>query len=300
MWAALRREYAPSMGLGAQFISLVAASKLNSQLGWWIAAGVIAVIALFSWRSALKSLRLIRDTPTSKVASAAQGYVELIGRGKAMPNEPVFSKFRQLPCLWFRYKLEQLSEGETRNEWRTVDSGESRESFMLCDSSGECVVDADYAEINTRYCEVWREGDLRYTEWTLLEHDVLYVLGAFRTHSMAAEFNRNTELNALLAAWKLDLPELHRRFDLNNDGELDMDEWLLARKAAQREVAKQFRAAQAQPDIHLVSQPADGKLFLISNRTPADLSRRYLYWCWLHLALFFISLAGLAWLLQAA
>lgn len=300
MWAALRREYGQLTGVAAQLISVAAASKINSQLGWSLAAGVIALIALFSWRAAVKNLRVIRDTPTSKVASAAQGYVELMGRGKPMPNTPVFSQLRHLPCLWFRYKIEQRTQGEQRNEWRTIASGESRESFLLRDGSGECVIDADHAEINTRYHEVWREGDMRYTEWTLLEHDALYVLGTFRTHSMAAEFNSNTELNTLLASWKRDLPDLHRRFDLNNDGELDMDEWMLARKAAQREVAKQFRAAQAQPDIHLIRQPADGKLFLISNRTPAELSRRYLYWCWLHLVLFFISLAGLAWLLQAA
>lgn len=299
MWAALRREYGQLTGVAVQLISVAAASKINSHLGWLLAASVIALIALFSWRAAVKNLRVIRDTPTSKVASAAQGYVELMGRGKPMPNEPVFSKFRQLPCLWFRYKLEQLSEGENRKEWRTIDSGESRESFVLCDSSGECVIDADHAEINTRYRECWREGDMRYTEWTLLEHDALYVLGAFRTHSMAAEFNSHTELNALLAAWKRDLPDLHRRFDLNKDGELDMDEWMLARKAAQREVAKQFRAAQAQPDIHIIRQPADGKLFLISNRTPAELSRRYQYWSALHLALFFASLALIAWLQQA-
>jgi len=298
MWAAMRREYTQLTGVAAQLISVAAASTSHSRLGWLLAAGVIALIALFSWRAAVKNLRVIRDTPTSKVASAAQGYVELMGRGKPMPNTPVLSQLRHLPCLWFRYKIEQHKQGERRNEWRTIESGESRESFLLQDESGECVIDADYAEINTRYRECWREGNMRYTEWTLLEHDELYVLGAFRTHSMAAEFNSNTELNALLASWKRDLPDLHRRFDLNNDGELDMDEWMLARKAAQREVAKQFRTAQAQPDIHIIRQPADGKLFLISNRTPAELSRRYQYWSALHLALFFASLYALAWLQQ--
>lgn len=296
MWAALRRQYGQLIIVATQFFSLAIASKLDSKLAWELATGVIALIALFSWHHAIKNLRLIRDTPNSKVASAAQGYVELIGRGKALPNTPVISPLRNLPCLWFRYQIEQNTQHNNRDEWRVIDHGESRESFMLWDSSGECVVDADYAEINTRYCEVWRKGDMRYKEWTLLEHDVLYVLGAFHTHSMASEFNCNTELNALLKKWKLNLPDLHRRFDLNNDGELDMQEWMLARKAAQREVAKQFRAVQAQPDVHIIRQPTDGKLFLISNRTPSELSRRYQYWSALHLALFFASLIWMGWL----
>lgn len=89
-------------------------------------------------------------------------------------------------------------------------------------------------------------------------------------------------------------------YDLNNDGALNMDEWLLARQAAKREVTKRMREAQAQPDIHIISQPRDGKLFLISNLIPERLSRRYLFWSWAHLAIFFGALGAIGWLLQTA
>ena len=114
------------------------------------------------------------------------------------------------------------------------------------------------------------------------------------------EFDSRAELNALLAEWKQDKPALHARFDLNNDGELDMNEWLLARQAAKREVEKKKRDAHAQPDIHLIGQPRDGKLFLISNLTPEKLSRRYLLWSWAHVVIFFGALSGIGWVLQAA
>jgi hypothetical protein len=93
---------------------------------------------------------------------------------------------------------------------------------------------------------------------------------------------------------------LHTRFDLNGDGELDMKEWMLARQAAKREVAKRMREAHAQPDLHIVCQPQDGKLFLISNLTPEKLSRRYLLWSWAHLVIFFGALGATGWLLQQA
>jgi len=94
------------------------------------------------------------------------------------------------------------------------------------------------------------------------------------------------------------LPALLARFDLNNDGVLDMDEWFLARQAAKREVEKEMREVQAQPDIHIVGQPPDGKPYLISNLSQEKLSRRYLLWALAHLVIFFGALGGIDWVLQ--
>lgn len=142
------------------------------------------------------------------------------------------------------------------------------------------------------------DGAHRYTEWKLIRGDNLYVIGEFRTHSGAAEFNSRRELNALLAEWKRDLPALHARFDLDHNGELDMQEWMLARQAAKREISKMQREAHAQPDVHLIGRPRDGKLFLISNLTPKKLSHRYLLWSWAHLAIYFGALLGVGWWLS--
>ena len=284
------RHYGQATAAALQLLILYLGARLASHQYWLYALPAIAVIALLSWRAALKTLRLIRDTPTSKVASAAQGYIELIGRGEPFPNTPLVSHLRHQPCLWYRYKIEERNRYDSRNRWHTLDKGESHESFMLRDSTGACVVDAIGGEINTHRFECWTNDRLRYSEWTLLENDLIYLLGEFHTVSFAAEFNQRTELSLLLEEWKKSPAQLHQRFDLNNDGELDMDEWLLARKAAQREVAKKFRLAQQQNDVHVIRKPADGKLFLISNRTPEQLSRRFLYWSIGQLSVFFICL----------
>ena len=297
MLVSLRRSYAELITSGAQLLLLFVGVKLESREAWLGCLSAMAIISFAAWLSALKRLRAIRGTPTSRVASAAQGYVELIGRGKPFGDTPLISKCRQLPCLWYRYTIEQRG---SKDKWQTIDSGESSDSFLLRDDSGDCVVDPEHAEIVTKHRDQWQEGDYRYTEWKLINSDSLYVIGEFRTRSGAVEFDSRAELNALLAEWKQDKPALHARFDLNNDGELDMNEWMLARQAAKREVTKKKREAHAQPDIHLIDRPRDGKLFLISNLTPEKLSRRYLFWSWAHVVIFFGALGAIGWLLQTA
>jgi len=182
-----------------------------------------------------------------------------------------------------------------------MDSGESDGTFILRDDTGECVVDPEQAEIFTRHRDQWLDGDYRYTEWKLIEHDSLYVIGQFRTQGgSSVEFDSNAELNAMLAEWKKDMPALLKRFDLDNDGTLNAQEWMLARSAAGREVAKMIREAQAQADINIISRPRSGELFLVSNLDQDKLSRRYLLWSWAHLAIFFGALGGIGWVLQSA
>ncbi len=296
MLVSIRRESKQLIGPVGQLVLLVLAIRIGTREGWLYCLPLMAALSLVSWRSALKHLRLIRDTPTSRIASAAQGYVELIGRGKQFGDTPMLSKLRLLPCLWYRYTIEEHRGSD--DKWHTIDSGESPDSFILNDGSGDCVVDPEQAEISTIYRDQWRNGDMRYTEWKLIPNDQIYVLGEFRTRNSATEFNSQSELNTLLADWKRDMPALHKRFDLNNDGVLDMDEWMLARKAAKREIDKRLREVQTIPDLHIIACPPDGKLFLISNLTPEDLSRRFLYWSWAHVATFFAAMTAIGWLLQ--
>lgn len=295
----LRREYAQLLPVGGQIALIVLGLRIGTRQAWMICLPLIALLGVFAWNASLRRLRAIRDTPTSRIASAAQGYVELIGRGMPFGDVPLLSHLRQLPCLWYRYTIEERDRNDSRREWTTIDSGESPDSFILRDATGQCIVDPEHAEITTTYKDTWNDGNMRYTEWTLLKDNQIYVLGQFRTISGAIEFDSNAELNELLAEWKKDMPALRKRFDLNNDGEIDMAEWMLARKAAKREVEKKFLEVQAQPDLNIVSQPRDGSPYLISNLTPEALSRRYLYWSWAHIAVILIVIALTARMLQS-
>ncbi len=296
MLTTLRREYAHLVTSGAQVLLLIIGLQTGSRTGWLGVLGAMTVISLFAWISALRRLRLVRDTPTSRVGSAAQGYVELVGRGKPLGDPPLLSKLTLLPCLWYRYRIERKNN---KNEWHIEDSGETDDPFVLEDSSGRCVVDPSGAEILTMHKDSWQQGEFRFTEWKLLSIDTLYAIGQFRTiGGSSVELHADAEMNAVLAEWKLNMPDLHQRFDLDDDGQIDMKEWMLARQEARREAAKRMAAARTEPDTNYLMQPNDGRLFLISNMPQNKLERRYWFWTWMHLIIFFGALGALSWLMS--
>jgi len=88
MLVSLRREYAHLVTSGAQLLLLLVGLKLESRNGWLVCLSIMAAISILAWLSALNRLRTIRDTPTSKIASAVQGYVELTGRGHPFGEHP--------------------------------------------------------------------------------------------------------------------------------------------------------------------------------------------------------------------
>lgn len=294
MLTSLRRVYAELVTSGAQLFLLVIALKLQSRPVWIACLVTMAAISLFTWYSALYRLRLITGTPTSTVASAAQGYVELAGTGEPHGTR-LLSKLTALPCLWYRYRIEEKTG---KNEWRTIEKGQTHDPFLLDDGSGTCLIDPEGAEILTQHKDVWHNGAYRYTEWKLLETDDLYAIGEFRTAGgSTVDRTLHDEIKFVLEEWKHDMPKLRERFDLNNDGTLDMQEWMLARQAAKREAEKRLQAARAEPDINFLVRPKDGRLFLISNLDQDKLALRYRLWSWAHLTIMLGALGGLGWLL---
>lgn len=291
----LRKQYIQLVTSGSQLLLLAIGAHFGSLKIWLWCLGSMALISLFAWFSALSRLRTINGTPTSRIASAAQGYVELIGSGKYFDGTPLISKLSLLPCLWYRYKVERKN---SKNEWSTESRGESNEPFILDDGSATCVIDPASAEIITGNKDSWVKGEYRYTEWRLINIDTIYAIGEFRTEGGSTDTRKTSdEIKAVLAEWKLDMPELRARFDLNKDGEIDMQEWMLARSAARREAEKRLAHARSAPDTHYLVRPNDGRLFLISNLAPNKLTRRYAIWTWMHLVIFFGALGGMIWVL---
>jgi len=295
MLTALRREYAQLITSGGQLFLLFVGFQLESYTGWLWCLGIMAAISLFAWYSALHRLRTISGTPTSRIASAAQGYVELIGRGRPGPTQ-LISKLRVLPCLWYRWRVEQHNE---KNQWTTLDKGESSDYFMLRDDTGECVVDPEHAEIITKHCDSWIKGEYRYTEWKLIQDDYIYALGEFKTLGGGTTTLTHDKLvKQILSEWKIDNENLMKRFDLDENRALDMQEWMLARQAAKREAEKRLIEARAESDTNFMLQPHDGRLYLISNLGSDKLAHRYTLLAWAHIVILFGALGGLGWLLQ--
>lgn len=292
----LRQEYGQFITSGAQLFVLAIGVKTETRAGWLVSLGLLAVIGLIAWTSTFRRRRAINDTPTSRIASAAQGYVELSGQGRALDDPPLYAPLTHGPCLWYRFQIEERTG---QNKWQTIDSGESDVPFILEDGSDRCVIDPEGAEILTRHRQTWQENGYRKTEWMFRLDDPLYVLGDFRTLGGAAlDLDAKRDLGLLLSEWKKNRTDLLRRFDLDRDGALSENEWLLARQAARREVARQHQEARAADDVHTLRRPESGQLYLISNLDPREIARRYLGWSLFHLATFFAALAALPWAWQ--
>ena len=67
--------------------------------------------------------RIIEDTPTSRITSAAQGYVELSGVGKLMDGSTITGPLTGIPCTWYQYTVEEYRSSGKKSHWITIDQG---------------------------------------------------------------------------------------------------------------------------------------------------------------------------------
>ena len=260
----------------------------SHQIPFLRAAGiaVLAIGGLVAWLGALKRYRVIADTPTATLRSAAQGYVELMGSCGVVAGGELLRFGKAPPCLWFRAIITEHRRGFGKNDTRTHVE-QSDECFLIEDATGECVVDPEHAEVLSAHTTRWRDGDMHYKVNYLLPGDPIYAIGVLETLRPAdAALDARADVSALLREWKRNRVELVRRFDTNRDGEIDLHEWQGAVNAAEREVSAQHDALRLEPGVHVMRSPRDGRPFLLSNRDPDELTRRYQWWAWLHLGVF--------------
>ena len=287
-------RYGNFLTSGAHVLVLFVGARMGTPGSWAFSLVVIAAISLFAWSANFRRSRAVADTPTSKVASAPQGYVELFGRAKLHSGTEMTSPVSHRPCVWYRYSIEE----QRGNKWHPVGSGMSSDTFLLDDGTGQVVIDPDCAEILSRDRRRWRDGNLRYTEWLLTPGGDLYALGELRTEGgSASALDTTRDLNALLGEWKANKPALLKRFDLDGNGQIDLKEWDLARRAALREVQKSHLQTRSEPGVNILRKPRDGRLFLLADLDPNRLARRYGLWTWIQLAIAIAAGAGLVVLL---
>jgi len=290
-FAGQRHDYANFILSGGNFALLLLGFQIGTSTGWKFAFACVGLTSAWAWYANLKRYRTVADTPTSRVASAPQGYVEIIGRGRQPPGERLLSPLSGLPCLWYRYRIEHRQD----NRWTLVESGVSDDTFGVDDGSGLVLVDPDGAEILTSRKQVSQQGNYRRTEWTLIENETLYVIGEHITlGGPNAILDKRADMADLLAEWKRDKRTLLARFDTDRDGEISLDEWERARKTASDEVDRAHLDTRLKDGVHLIRKRAHRRPFLIANRNMHALVRHYRFWSWAHLGAVAAALATLA------
>lgn len=277
------------------------ASAPADEFFWWCAipAG-LALIGLIAGFTFLLRTRLIENTPTSRLRSAAQGYIEVEGHARLMDGPPIICPLTATRCIWWRYKVEEEQEyydGKSRRtHWVTIDRGVSDDSFLLDDGTGRCVVDPTGADVIPTVKHVWYghtrrptigpvagKGswralfcDYRYTEELILAGNPVYALGAFRTQAGGPEsFDEKADLTELLSKWKHD-KKMMALLDVNKDGAVDVKEWEAGRRMAVQKVRQDHvQRAVETGDLHILAKPRDRRPFVLSGIPQEALIRRF-------------------------
>jgi hypothetical protein len=297
---------------------------------FWCSGLTLASLAAFyyAFRNLFRA-RLIEDTPTSRIRSAPQGYVELIGEAAMMRGEPVIAPLSGTPCCWWRYVVERKHE----NNWRTLRRATSESLFLIRDETGECIIDPDGAMISPSDKQVWYgpsatpsagpdigigtlrsnatslfgmrisvtntfTSDYRYTEETIIPGDPLYAIGLFSSLGESdRQAMRDDMIKERLRQWKADHANLLKRFDRNRDGQIDLDEWESVRRAAAKEVRQEQMKEDQQP-IHTLSDTGSSRRpLLISTREEFEIVRRFRAYALGALAGFFVLGSAAVWML---
>lgn len=271
-------------------------------VGLSITLGVTSIGSLVSgWWSIhnLKKARYLLDTPTSKVRSAAQGYVELYGMLKPGAGQ-LSAPLTTTPCVWWSFSIEEQVRGDkNKKSWQTREKGSSAALLCLDDGTGECLIDPTGAHVLPMTKQVWygnarhpqkpeQQGFLkallvgvknyRYTEQRLHMNEPLYAIGEFITRGGGQEaFDLKASQGALIREWKSDYAGLLRRFDYDRNGQLDEQEWQHVRKSAKVEAQRLYYARTVDPAQHYLRKPQEKQPFILSSYGEDDIAKRF-YW----------------------
>lgn len=272
---------------------------------------LIFLISIGIWRflSLQARRRLMEDTPTSRIRSAAQGYVELIGKARMMPGTPILSPLSHTECVWWRFQVEKREEQQNRTRWIAIRKGVSDHLFLLDDETGTCIIDPEGALVEPVFKRTWlgatpqpggkviapwMDGnDYRYTEELILPGEQLYTLGWFTSLDHLRPHPKE-RLREVIIAWKND-PMIRQRFDQDGNGQLDIQEFERLREAAWQWIQEEQKEPPYQHTLHLLRADPQGRPFILTTHDPHRLARLLRLQSWLWLA---GALIALAWMMH--
>lgn len=260
---------------------------------------VVVAACFYFFARYLRTARLIHDTPTSKIRSAAQGFVELEGMAdeiKTTLSAPLSGR----DCVWYRFQIQKKHKSGKETTWRTIQSGQHPGPLLIRDATGECFINLHRAAIYPAIKTAWygmsrypsklsvermdsllQFGDYRYQEEIILKNSPLYAMGSFKTVRQIDQNHQEDVVKKIIGDWKQDYKSLLAKFDKNGDGTLDEKEWKLVRLAAQLEAEDIRKTMLAAPDLHTLEKQGSYPLIVAAD-DQKGLARRF----------FFYSLAG--------
>lgn len=267
--------------------------------------------------------RIIEDIPTSKIRSAAQGYVELSGTGELLDaNQPVVAPLTGTICTWYSYSIAERRRTGKRKRWVIVEKGASEQNFLLMDDTGETVVDPDGATVTPAAHDIWygysRHPEpkgapesassrlfsagfkrYRYIEKRLHPEEPLYAIGLFKTSGGShSHFDINADVRDLLSEWKENSDRLLAEFDENSDGRISLGEWDRVRNAALDEVRRRHSELKVLPPLNVIGKTCNKRRpFLLSAVPEQDLVKQFGLYSAAGIGVFFVCGIIAAWMI---
>jgi hypothetical protein len=110
-----------------------------------------------------KKIKLVKETPTSKVSAVVPGLVEVKGYVD-IPDEErddIFSPIYQEECVYYKTKVQERISGggrRRRRKWKTFWEREFKTKFLLTDRTGTIVVDPEKADFDLGSKKMVRQG----------------------------------------------------------------------------------------------------------------------------------------------
>ena len=268
-----------------------------------IGTGGLAAVCFALWVRSMKAARRSEDIATTKIRSAAQGYVELFGMTRAPEGGVLKAPLTGRSCVWWQFRIAESAEEQSA----AIQVGESQKPFYIEDSTGRCLVYPEGAELTPSETRTWHSGSTpqikdalgllsletaRYycTESVLLPNTRLYVLGEFKTVRKAP--HALDRMRERLAGW-LSNRKKRAILDVNQDGRIDDNEMEAARRAAMLDARREVGTAIGSEDR--VVKPDDGRPFVIASRVKRTHVKERHIEAWLYLGGFFVFLLLIAW-----
>jgi len=235
---------------------------------------IFAAGGLFLSYRYFKYVQYLKNIPTAKIRSAPQGYVELTGKARPFSSTPYYVPGTGIPCVWFECVYDERQGSGSKPMMVTI---ETEQCFLIDDDTGTCRIDPPDIEIITKNSG-GIPGRSGFTRWIGVGEEV-HVFGVIETLHVNYRKQENELKRSRLKALKADR-ELMMKFDANNDGAIDIEEWESARKQVEQDVDNYIAEKHKQHKHKFVENvlrpPRDAYLpYLLSAYSELPVIRRY-------------------------
>lgn len=153
----------------------------------------------------------IEEVPTSRIESAAQGYVEIYGTAISTDRK-LTSRLRKVPCVYSNYSIDRRPNRGALRRWQNVEKGSFPDQFTISDKTGVCRVHLE--DVPDLLCQekTWYGftanpqaggpisrffagffGDYRFQETVISPGEPVHVLGWFQTEGRHHSIRKPTD-----------------------------------------------------------------------------------------------------------